>query len=64
MQALAGNKELKGKMLADHLKAWTPGSSLWYTKMATDRLAFPSNDRESMQRGTRHERPLPKEPRI
>jgi hypothetical protein len=39
-QALAGNKEVKGKMLADHLKAWTPGSSLWYTKMATDRLIF------------------------
>lgn len=40
MQALAGNKEVKGKMLADHLKAWTPGSSLWYTKMATDRIIF------------------------
>ncbi|MDQ0132668.1 hypothetical protein J2T08_000569 [Neorhizobium galegae] len=39
-QAIAGNKEVKGKMLADHLKAWTPGSSLWYTKMATDRIIF------------------------
>lgn len=39
-QTVAGNKELKGKMLADHLKAWTPGSSLWYTKMATDRIIF------------------------
>lgn len=39
-QTLSGNKEVKGKMLADHLKAWTPGSSLWYTKMATDRLIF------------------------
>ncbi len=40
LQAMAGNKELKGKMLADHLKAWTPGSSLWYSKLATDRLIF------------------------
>lgn len=39
-QALTGNKEVKGKMLADHLKAWTPGSSVWYTKLATDRLLF------------------------
>lgn len=37
---LGGNKELSGKNLADHLKAWTPGSSLWYTKMATDRIIF------------------------
>ncbi|MHC2298216.1 hypothetical protein [Rhizobium mongolense] len=40
LQSLAGNKELSGKTLAQHLKAWTPGSSLWYTKMATDRLIF------------------------
>ncbi|MBW8285079.1 MAG: hypothetical protein K0M55_15925 [Rhizobium sp.] len=40
MQAIAGNKEVKGKMLSDHIKAWTPGSSLWYTKMATDRIIF------------------------
>lgn len=39
-QTIAGNKEVKGKMLADHIKAWTPGSSLWYTKMATDRVIF------------------------
>ncbi|TAX77536.1 hypothetical protein ELI00_15520 [Rhizobium ruizarguesonis] len=39
-QTIAGNGELKGKTLADHLKAWTPGSSLWYTKAATDRLIF------------------------
>ncbi|KRB61379.1 hypothetical protein ASE04_21145 [Rhizobium sp. Root708] len=31
---------ISGKDLADHLKAWTPGSSLWYTKAATDRLIF------------------------
>jgi hypothetical protein len=39
-QTIAGNGELKGKTLADHIKAWTPGSSLWYTKAATDRLIF------------------------
>lgn len=39
-QWLSGNKELKGKMLAQHLKAWTPGSSLWFSKLATDRLVF------------------------
>jgi hypothetical protein len=39
-QALAGQKELSGKSLAQHLKAWTPGSSLWFTKLATDRLIF------------------------
>ncbi|EJB07514.1 hypothetical protein Rleg9DRAFT_6528 [Rhizobium leguminosarum bv. trifolii WSM597] len=31
---------ISGKDLADHLKAWTPGSSLWYSKLATDRLIF------------------------
>ena len=31
---------LSGKDLAAHLKAWTPGSSLWYSKLATDRLIF------------------------
>lgn len=40
MQWVAGNKELKGKMLAQHLKAWVPGSSLWYSKLATDRMIF------------------------
>lgn len=39
-QWLSGNKELKGKMLAQHLKAWVPGSSLWYSKLATDRMIF------------------------
>lgn len=39
-QTLAGNKELSGKTLAQHLKGWTPGSSLWYSKLATDRLVF------------------------
>jgi hypothetical protein len=35
-----GDKPLTGKMLAQHVKAWVPGSSLWYTKIATDRLVF------------------------
>lgn len=39
-QWLAGTKKLKGKTLAQHIKGWTPGSSLWFTKMATDRLIF------------------------
>ncbi|TCA48555.1 hypothetical protein E0J16_25845 [Rhizobium pisi] len=39
-QWLSGNKDLKGKTLAQHIKAWVPGSSLWYTKAATDRLIF------------------------
>ena len=30
----------KGKTLAQYLKAWTPGSSLWYSKLATDRMIF------------------------
>ncbi len=40
MQAVAGNKEISGKTLAQHLKAWVPGSSLWFTKLATDRMIF------------------------
>ncbi|MFP5078618.1 hypothetical protein ACLE20_15035 [Rhizobium sp. YIM 134829] len=40
MQSVAGNKEMTGKMLAQHVKAWTPGSSLWFAKIATDRLLF------------------------
>lgn len=40
MQTIAGNKELSGKTLAQHVKAWTPGSSLWFSKIATDRLIF------------------------
>ncbi len=36
----SGDKQLTGKMLAQHIKAWVPGSSLWYTKIATDRLVF------------------------
>lgn len=40
MQALAGKKDLNGKMVAQHIKAWVPGSSLWYSKLATDRLIF------------------------
>jgi hypothetical protein len=40
IQTMAGNKEVSGKTLAQHMKAWTPGSSLWYSKLATDRLIF------------------------
>ncbi|KQT96964.1 hypothetical protein [Rhizobium sp. Leaf453] len=40
MQTLFGDKELSGKTLAQHIKAWTPGSSLWFSKIATDRLLF------------------------
>lgn len=40
LQTMAGNKEVSGKTLAQHMKAWTPGSSLWYSKLATDRLIF------------------------
>lgn len=45
MRRLMGVKEdrsppLSGKDLAQHIKAWTPGSSLWYSKLATDRLVF------------------------
>nr|WP_313010730.1 hypothetical protein [Brucella intermedia] len=29
-----------GKSLAQYMKGWTPGSSLWYTKLATDRMVF------------------------
>jgi hypothetical protein len=39
-QTLTGNKKVSGKTLAQHMKAWTPGSSLWYSKLATDRLVF------------------------
>lgn len=40
MQTLAGNKEVSGKTLAQHIKAWTPGSSLWFSKIVTDRILF------------------------
>lgn len=40
LQSLAGNKDMTGKMLAQHIKAWTPGSSLWFSKIATDRIMF------------------------
>nr|DAH75460.1 MAG TPA: structural protein [Caudoviricetes sp.] len=35
-----GDKQVSGKTFAQHIKAWVPGSSLWYTKLATDRLIF------------------------
>lgn len=40
LQSLAGNKKMTGKMLAQHIKGWTPGSSLWFSKIATDRMLF------------------------
>jgi hypothetical protein len=39
-QWIANKKDVNGKTFAQHVKAWTPGSSLWYTKAATDRLIF------------------------
>ncbi|MGO7531688.1 hypothetical protein [Rhizobium leguminosarum] len=39
-QWIANKKDVNGKTFAQHIKAWTPGSSLWYTKAATDRLIF------------------------
>ncbi|EHK77687.1 hypothetical protein SM0020_12205 [Sinorhizobium meliloti CCNWSX0020] len=39
-KALIGDGKMTGKMLAQHIKAWTPGSSLWFSKIATDRLLF------------------------
>ncbi|MGO7286967.1 hypothetical protein ACC805_34300 [Rhizobium ruizarguesonis] len=35
-----GKDKVNGKTFAQHVKAWVPGSSLWYTKAATDRLIF------------------------
>lgn len=35
-----GEKRMTGKMLSQHIKAWVPGSSLWFSKLATDRLIF------------------------
>lgn len=40
IQALSGNKGLNGRTVAQHVKAWVPGSTLWYTKLATDRMIF------------------------
>ncbi|MCW0016266.1 hypothetical protein [Rhizobium sp. BT-226] len=64
-QTIAGNGELKGKTLADHIKAWTPGSSLWYTKAATDRLIFDNIqamiDPNYRQSFNRYERRMKKE---
>lgn len=36
----AGGQRLTGKSLAQTLKGWTPGSTLWFSKLATDRLFF------------------------
>lgn len=35
-----GGEKLTGKGLAQYLKGWTPGSSLWYARTAADRLIF------------------------
>jgi hypothetical protein len=64
-QWLAGTKELKGKTLAQHIKGWTPGSSLWFTKMATDRLIFDNIqamiDPDYRQSFSRYERRMKKD---
>ncbi|MGO1160449.1 hypothetical protein ACTOV4_00655 [Brucella sp. C7-11G] len=36
----SSKKGFSGKSLAQYMKGWTPGSSLWYSKLATDRLVF------------------------
>jgi hypothetical protein len=35
-----GGDKASGKALAQYLKGWTPGSTLWFSKLATDRLIF------------------------
>lgn len=40
LTTLTGGKEADGKSLAQYLKSWTPGSTLWFSKLATDRLLF------------------------
>ncbi|MGR9136886.1 hypothetical protein [Rhizobium leguminosarum] len=64
-QWLAGKKDVNGKTLAQHIKAWTPGSSLWYTKAATDRLIFDNIqamiDPNYRQSFNRYERRMKKE---
>lgn len=64
-QAAVGNKEMTGKMLAQHLKAWTPGSSMWFAKIATDRLLFDQVqamvDPDYRQTFARYERRMKKE---
>ncbi|MEM1039414.1 MAG: hypothetical protein AAGI12_08080 [Pseudomonadota bacterium] len=37
---LAGGKKVTGKGLVDLVAAYTPGSTLWYTRAAVDRLLF------------------------
>ncbi|MGN7770768.1 hypothetical protein [Phyllobacterium sp. 22552] len=65
MQALAGKKDLNGKMVAQHIKAWVPGSSLWYSKLATDRLIFDNIqamvDPDYRQSFSRYEKRMKKE---
>ncbi|MBB4342154.1 hypothetical protein [Rhizobium leguminosarum] len=64
-QWLAGKKDVNGKTFAQHIKAWTPGSSLWYTKAATDRLIFDNIqamiDPNYRQSFNRYERRMKKE---
>ncbi|QHW26663.1 hypothetical protein GYN07_21015 [Rhizobium leguminosarum bv. viciae 248] len=64
-QWIAGKKDVNGKTFAQHVKAWTPGSSLWYTKAATDRLIFDNIqamiDPNYRQSFNRYERRMKKE---
>ncbi|TBA86288.1 hypothetical protein ELH53_15315 [Rhizobium ruizarguesonis] len=64
-QWIAGKKDVNGKTFAQHIKAWTPGSSLWYTKAATDRLIFDNIqamiDPNYRQSFNRYERRMKKE---
>jgi len=64
-QWLAGTKDVNGKTLAQHIKGWTPGSSLWYTKSATDRLIFDNIqamvDPDYRKSFSRHERRMKKD---
>lgn len=37
---LAGGQKITGKSVAQTIKGWMPGSTLWFSKLATDRLFF------------------------
>jgi hypothetical protein len=41
-QTVDGKKASFGKELADTLRRWTPGSNIWMTRLALDRLIFDS----------------------
>lgn len=61
-----GKKQfVSGKQLAQFLKGWTPGSTLWFSKLATDRLIFDQFqamlDPQYRQSFARYERRMKKE---